>query len=132
MESPGGYEGVIGERGVRLSAGQQQRIAIARALLKNAPILILDEATSNLDSQSESEVQGALEKLMEGRTTFIIAHRLSTIKKADRILVLSEGTIVEEGSHSELMARKGDYYKLYTMQYQVTEYPTYSGNLPTA
>ena len=117
MENPEGYDGMIGERGVKLSGGQKQRIAIARALLKNAPILILDEATSSLDSQAEEEVQVALEKLMEGRTTFIIAHRLSTIKKAHRIIVLSDGIMVEEGTHSELLAREGGYHKLYNMQF---------------
>ena len=117
LENPGGYDGMIGERGVKLSGGQKQRIAIARALLKNSPILILDEATSSLDSKAEAEVQVALEKLMEGRTTFIIAHRLSTIKKAHRIIVLSDGNMVEEGTHSELMAREGEYHKLYKMQF---------------
>ena len=116
IDNPEGYDSIIGERGVKLSGGQKQRIAIARALLKNAPILILDEATSSLDSQSEQEVQIALEKLMEGRTTFIVAHRLSTIKKADRIIVLSDGRMVEEGTHDKLLAFKGEYHKLYTMQ----------------
>jgi len=113
-----GYDAIIGEHGVKLSGGQRQRIAIARALLKNAPILILDEATSSLDSQAEGEVQVALEELMKGRTTFIIAHRLSTIKKAHRIIVLSEGKIVEEGTHRELMECKGAYHNLYTTQFQ--------------
>jgi subfamily B ATP-binding cassette protein MsbA len=115
--NPDGYDAVIGEHGVKLSGGQRQRIAIARALLKNAPILILDEATSSLDSQAEGEVQVALEELMKGRTTFIIAHRLSTIKKAHRIIVLSEGKIVEEGTHSELLECKGAYHNLYTTQF---------------
>ncbi len=120
--NPEGYDSIIGERGVRLSGGQKQRIAIARALLKNAPILILDEATSSLDSKAEGEVQTALEKLMEGRTTFIIAHRLSTIKKADRIIVLSDGRMVEEGTHSELLALQGEYHKLYTMQFRESDH----------
>jgi subfamily B ATP-binding cassette protein MsbA len=117
MDNPKGYDAVIGEQGVKLSGGQKQRIAIARAILKNSPILILDEATSSLDSKAEGEVQIALEKLMEGRTTFIIAHRLSTIKKADRIIVLSAGRVVEKGTHSELLALQGEYLKLYTMQF---------------
>lgn len=123
LENPEGYDAIIGERGVKLSGGQRQRIAIARALLKNSPILILDEATSSLDSKAESEVQVALEKLMEGRTTFIIAHRLSTIRKAHRIIVLSDGKMVEEGTHSELMAYRGEYHKLYTMQFHGADYP---------
>lgn len=118
MENPNEYDAIIGEDGIKLSGGQRQRIAIARALLKDAPILILDEATSSLDSQAEGEVQVALEELMKGRTTFIIAHRLSTIKKAHRIIVLSEGKIIEEGTHSELLARQGEYHKLYTTQFQ--------------
>jgi subfamily B ATP-binding cassette protein MsbA len=114
---PGGYETMIGELGGRLSGGQKQRICIARALLKNAPILILDEATSSLDSESETLVQKALENLMKGRTTFVIAHRLSTVGHADRIVVVADGQIVEEGNHNELLAHQGEYYKLYNMQY---------------
>jgi subfamily B ATP-binding cassette protein MsbA len=115
---PKGYDTVIGEQGVKLSGGERQRISIARAVLKNAPILILDEATSSLDSESEIEVQKALEYLMEGRTTLVIAHRLSTIRKADRILVLSGGQIVEEGTHEELLAMDGEYKKLYLLQFK--------------
>jgi subfamily B ATP-binding cassette protein MsbA len=109
---------IIGERGVRLSGGQKQRICIARALLKNAPILILDEATSALDTESEKAVQKALENLMKGRTTFVIAHRLSTVRHADRIVVIVEGQIVEEGKHEDLLALDGEYRKLYNMQFE--------------
>jgi subfamily B ATP-binding cassette protein MsbA len=112
-----GFDTVIGDLGGRLSGGQRQRICIARALLKDAPILILDEATSSLDSESEEMVQKALENLMKGRTTFIIAHRLSTIGYAHRILVIVDGRIVEEGVHEQLLARRGEYYKLYQLQY---------------
>jgi subfamily B ATP-binding cassette protein MsbA len=115
---PQGYDTIIGEQGVKLSGGERQRISIARALLKNAPILILDEATSSLDSESEIEVQKALEYLMEGRTTLVIAHRLSTIRKANRIMVLSNGEIVEEGTHEELLARDGEYKNLYLLQFK--------------
>ena len=114
---PNGFDTTIGELGSRLSGGEKQRICIARALLKDAPILILDEATSALDSEAEVVVQKALENLMRGRTTFVIAHRLSTITHADRIVVLSKGRIVEEGSHDELLAHDGAYRKLYHMQF---------------
>ncbi|HEX9143040.1 MAG TPA: ABC transporter ATP-binding protein, partial [Candidatus Binatia bacterium] len=113
---PHGYDSMVGELGMQLSGGQRQRVAIARALLKNAPILILDEATSALDAESEKLVQDALENLMTQRTTLVIAHRLSTIRKADRIVVLVDGAIVEEGTHEELLARKNEYSRLYTLQ----------------
>jgi subfamily B ATP-binding cassette protein MsbA len=117
-ELPQQFDTVIGESGARLSGGQQQRISIARALLKNAPILILDEATSALDTESEREVQKALENLMHNRTTIIIAHRLSTVQNADRIVVLKDGQIVEEGRHEELLARNGEYSLLHSLQFQ--------------
>jgi subfamily B ATP-binding cassette protein MsbA len=117
-ELPNGFDTVVGEQGVMLSGGQRQRICIARALLKDAPILILDEATSALDSEAEQEVQRALENLMQGRTTFVIAHRLSTIQIADRILVISNGRIVEEGPHQALLALRGEYRRLYDIQFQ--------------
>lgn len=118
---PEGLNTVVGERGVKLSGGQRQRIAIARAILKDAPILILDEATSALDSESERHVQAALETLMQGRTTLVIAHRLSTIEKADRIVVLQKGEIVEIGTHAELLARKGVYAQLHRIQFNAAE-----------
>jgi ATP-binding cassette subfamily B protein len=117
MALPQGYDTLVGERGVKLSGGQRQRVAIARAMLKNAPVLVLDEATSALDSESEVLIQAALWKLMEGRTAIVIAHRLSTIQKMDRIVVLDNGKIVEEGSHKELIAKQnGTYAKLWAHQ----------------
>jgi subfamily B ATP-binding cassette protein MsbA len=118
QDLPSGYETIIGESGVKLSGGQRQRIAIARALLKDAPILILDEATSSLDTQSEREVQKALDTLMQGRTSFVIAHRLSTIMNADRIIVLKDGSIVEQGRHDDLLSRGGEYTHLYEQQFR--------------
>ncbi|MCH8207866.1 MAG: ABC transporter ATP-binding protein [Nitrospinae bacterium] len=115
-ECPDGYQTVVGEKGIRLSAGQRQRIAIARAILKNPRLLILDEATSSLDNKSEKLIQEALERLMKGKTSFVIAHRLSTIHNADKILVLDQGKIVETGTHQELMDRKGLYQYLYNLK----------------
>lgn len=117
MAMPSGFETVIGESGTRLSGGQRQRLSIARAILKDAPILILDEATSALDNESEREVQQALENLMHNRTTIVIAHRLSTIQNADRIIVLRDGELVEEGTHKELLALEGEYSSLYRLQF---------------
>ena len=108
---PDKYETLVGERGIKLSGGERQRIAIARAILKDAPILILDEATSSLDSHSESLIQEALDKLMQGRTSIVIAHRLSTIRKMDRIIVMEEGAIREEGTHSSLIKNEKRLYK---------------------
>jgi subfamily B ATP-binding cassette protein MsbA len=114
---PEGFDTMIGERGQKLSGGQRQRLAIARALLKNAPILILDEATSHLDTESEMLVQKALQNLMEHRTVIVIAHRLSTIRRADKIVVLDRGRICETGNHEELVTLGGMYQRLYEMQF---------------
>jgi len=114
-----GLNTLIGERGIKLSGGQRQRVAIARAILANPQILVLDEATSNLDTESELFIQESLAKLMEGRTTFVIAHRLSTIRQADQILVVEEGKIAERGTHDDLIAKKGRYFQLYTYQARI-------------
>jgi subfamily B ATP-binding cassette protein MsbA len=115
---PEGYDTVLGERGARLSMGQRQRLTIARALLKDPPLLILDEATSALDAESEALVQQALEVLMRGRTSIVIAHRLATVRSADRILVLDDGRIVEQGTHAELLGAGGVYARLYELQFR--------------
>ena len=116
-ELPDGSDTWIGERGTKLSGGQKQRIAIARALMKDAPIILLDEATSSLDSASEKEVQNALDNLMKYKTSIVIAHRISTIKNMERIIVLENGTVLEEGTHDMLMQQDGRYKRLYAMQY---------------
>ena len=116
--TPKGYDTVVGEQGAGLSGGQRQRLAIARALIKDAPILILDEATSALDNESERQVQASLEILMEGRTTLVIAHRLSTVQNADKIVVMDQGQVIEQGSHTALLAANGAYAALYQMQFR--------------
>jgi subfamily B ATP-binding cassette protein MsbA len=116
-QMPEGYDTVIGDNGVLLSGGQRQRIAIARAILKDSPVLILDEATSALDTESERHIQGAMEEVMKGRTTFVIAHRLSTIENADQIWVMEQGEIIERGSHDDLLVAKGAYANLHAMQF---------------
>ena len=120
---PRGYDTAIGDLGVRLSGGQRQRLAIARAILKNAPILILDEATSALDTESEGLVQEALERLMANRTTLVVAHRLSTVRRADRIVVVVRGEIVESGAHEALLATGTEYRKLYDLQFRDIDVP---------
>jgi ATP-binding cassette subfamily B protein/subfamily B ATP-binding cassette protein MsbA len=114
---PQGYDTVVGERGATLSGGERQRVAIARALLKDAPVLILDEPTSALDAETERSLLEALERLMVGRTTVIIAHRLSTVRRADQILVLREGEVVERGRHEQLLARGGHYSRMHHIQH---------------
>jgi ABC-type multidrug transport system fused ATPase/permease subunit len=111
-----GYDTIVGERGVTLSGGQRQRVAIARALLMNPRILILDDSTSSVDTQTEKLIQAALDTLMEGRTTFVIAHRLSTVRRADMILVMEDGCIAERGTHQELLARRGLYKEIHDLQ----------------
>ena len=119
MKMPNGYDSVVGERGIKLSGGQKQRVSIARCFLKNPPILILDEATSALDTATEIKIQHAFDELSRGRTTLVIAHRLSTIKNADKIAVVNDHGIVELGTHDELMAKHGEYYKLQSAQVTV-------------
>ena len=118
---PSGFDTVVGEGGMSLSGGERQRLAIARAILKNAPILILDEATASLDNRAEQEVQMAIEALVEGRTTVVIAHRLSTIRDADIIVVMSGGSIVERGTHEALLAQGGEYARLHALQFRESE-----------
>jgi ATP-binding cassette, subfamily B, bacterial len=120
VQKPGGYDTRLGERGAGLSGGERQRVSIARALLCDPPVLILDEATSNVDTESEQEIQKALALITKNRTTIVIAHRLSTLKNADIIYVLDDGKIVEKGSHEELMALKGHYHNLVIIQTQLT------------
>jgi ATP-binding cassette subfamily B multidrug efflux pump len=121
MQLPGGYDYNVMERGATLSLGQRQLLSFIRALLYNPSILILDEATSSIDSESENLIQNAIDKLIKGRTSIVIAHRLSTIRKADKIMVLDKGEIKEMGSHSELMNLRGDYYNLHKMQFEMQE-----------
>ena len=117
MKMPEGYDTLVGERGVQLSGGQRQRIAIARALLRDAPILIFDEATSALDTESERLIQDAIGTLLEGRTVFVVAHRISTVRRADQILVMENGRVVERGDHATLLASGGRYQRLHELQF---------------
>jgi ATP-binding cassette subfamily B protein len=121
MAMPQGFQTYIGERGVKLSGGQKQRLSIARMFLKNPPILILDEATSSLDNKSEAVIQESISELAKDRTTFVIAHRMATIRNAQRIIVLTEKGIEEEGNHAELMKLRGEYFKLYNSQFKPSE-----------
>ena len=123
QKMPQGYETVVGERGTELSGGQRQRLAIARAILRNPPILVFDEATSSLDTEAERLVQQAIEHLLEGRTVFVIAHRLSTVQRADQILVMENGRIVEWGTHQDLLAAEGLYNRLYELQFSDDDSP---------
>jgi ATP-binding cassette subfamily B multidrug efflux pump len=125
---PEGYNTLLGERGAGLSQGQRQLLAIARAALANPRILILDEATSSVDTRTERQIQRALDELLRGRTSFVIAHRLSTIRNADQVLVLVDGEIVERGRHDELLARRGAYYELYMKQFRTQEQVAAGGN----
>ena len=118
MKMPDQYDTLVGERGVTLSGGQRQRIAVARAIIRNSPILVLDEPTSSLDSASEELVFEALARLIKGKTTIVIAHRLATVKRADVIFVLNDGSIVEQGTHEELLSRKGLYAELHDLQFR--------------
>ena len=127
IAKPDGYDMVVGEQGDKLSGGEKQRIAIARAILHDPRILILDEATSSLDSQTEGKIQEAIARLVEGRTTFAIAHRLSTLRSADRLVVLDDGMVVETGTHTELMERQGVFYNLVTTQQETTAIMAVSG-----